>query len=449
VSFGGVFNEVNFMIRLLFLFLALAFWGCNQTTTPTDTTVPTDPTTPTDTTTPTDPVATGPYAFGALPTAINLEGVQTLYNNFIANYYVEDASGTLARIEWADGNAAHIGKTVSEGIGYGMLITLWQSDQARFHKLYSYYRASSDTTLTGLMHWAMDGFNGADFSYGTGAASDADLDVALALFHAYKKWGNQEYFDRAVLIKEAVKKYFFAKPTDGYLLMPGDRMSVPYNPGYTSLVLFRLMKAIDQEFLGTTAWQTEGSYVGAPPYDYNWDLVFNANMNLLMVSQDQATGLWPDWCDANGVPWTTDPRTQGDKFYLDAVRTPWRVALDYLWYGDATSKAMSDKFTTWAFAFHGGDPSTIVNRYMFWDRLANTYMAAPVAAGTYYQGTIAAFASAAMVTAATDPNYQGWLDAAYAKVLSDPVGADDYFNAILQLMIGQTLSGLSTNHWPI
>lgn len=56
------------------------------------------------------------------------------------------------------------------------------------------------------------------------------------------------------------------------------------------------------------------------------------------------TGLVPDWCQANGQP------ASGFQYYYyyDATRTPWRIALDYIWFGELRARAFCEKITTFA-----------------------------------------------------------------------------------------------------
>jgi hypothetical protein len=78
------------------------------------------------------------YAFGIKPTGANHNDVQAAYNIFVKNYYEE--SGDMARIKWDTPT-----QTVSEGIGYGMLIMCYMDNatnntQAKFDKLWAYYQ---------------------------------------------------------------------------------------------------------------------------------------------------------------------------------------------------------------------------------------------------------------------------------------------------------------------
>ena len=86
----------------------------------------------------------------ALPGNTNKSAITARYNAYIDTYYAtyqdDLADGTLdpskakagedaARIKWVSGSADNIKRTVSEGIGYGMLLTALNDDFARFDKL--------------------------------------------------------------------------------------------------------------------------------------------------------------------------------------------------------------------------------------------------------------------------------------------------------------------------
>jgi hypothetical protein len=51
--------------------------------------------------------------------------------------------------------------------------------------------------------------------------------------------------------------------------------------------------------------------------------------------------LVPDWCTSSG----TQASGQGYDFKYDAVRTLWRIAVDYSWYGTANAKTVCDSMS--------------------------------------------------------------------------------------------------------
>jgi hypothetical protein len=68
------------------------------------------------------------------------------------------------------------------------------------------------------------------------------------------------------------------------------------------------------------------------------------------MASDPTTGLVRNWGSSDGNQATDDCHNaynRAGSYGDDAARTPWRVAVDYLWYGIPAAKAWSDKTTTW------------------------------------------------------------------------------------------------------
>lgn len=400
---------------------------------------PTDPGTTSGTTSGTTtpietPSPTSLYSFGLTPTNINQDAVNSLYEYFMAYFYEEN--GSMARVKWDDATV-----TVSEGIGYGMLATLYAyggvGDPVRFDKLLRYYL----TFLNGksVMSWKINGFVGVHSDEGsTGGATDADLDVAMALFEASKKWGNTEYLSLATAITDNISNAYVGSRAYDYYILSGDTWADgSYNASYISVVAFK-------EF-ALRGFAANGGFTP-------WTTISANNYNLLMLSQASYSGLWSDWMDESGTP--AIPANRGDvgatyhKFYLDAVRTPWRVAWDYIWYGTPESKAMLDRLNFWAYNYHGGNPANINNEYTWWDYRAGSELSqvtSRLIKGQPIKAFYGAFGVAAMAgDNANDPNlqavYQLWLDQCYAAAL-EPVTDRSYFDEILQLLYVQFMSG--------
>jgi Glycosyl hydrolases family 8 len=87
-----------------------------------------------------------PY-FGTLPTNITQAEALAAYNVF-KSAYLENC-GSNIRVKWDD-----VSKTVSEGIGYGMLLAVYANDKASFDGLYNYYKSFLNDD--GLMHWQIN-----------------------------------------------------------------------------------------------------------------------------------------------------------------------------------------------------------------------------------------------------------------------------------------------------
>jgi endo-1,4-beta-D-glucanase Y len=126
--------------------------------------------------------------------------------------------------------------TVSEGIGYGMLILVlmdgvYDNTRQYFDGVYKYHKYYLDNN--GLMNWQVDR-NGSVI--GTNTATDADEDVALALIFADKQWSSTNsainYIEEAKEIINRIMKNQVERPS--YILRPGNSFGVSEltNPSY-------------------------------------------------------------------------------------------------------------------------------------------------------------------------------------------------------------------------
>jgi len=224
-------------------------------------------------------------------------------------------------------------ETVSEGIGYGMLMAASLGYQGDFDALTKYYFDRLDDN--GLMHWKWSGCDLAS-RWGDNAASDADEDVAMALVIADKQWGG--YATTALGLIQAIRTYetdtcgslIVLKPGDiwGGCSDPGDKR---INPSYFAPGYYRVFATIDVE--GAALWNqmADDTYV------------------LLAQYQASMGGLVPDWGYADGTG-------NGSNYYYDACRTPWRIATDYAWFGTAEAQSFLSGVSQWLDA-NGGIPN--------------------------------------------------------------------------------------------
>lgn len=216
--------------------------------------------------------------------------------------------------------------TVSEAIAYGMLIAVYMDDGSNgakemFDKIYG--------------TWKSNGGNGAGMNWrvgcegGSGSASDADFDAALALIMAAKQWGNDSYLSDA----KAIISWMSTNDINGTKIKPGSQWNDAFNPSYATLANFRVFAAVG------------GSG--------DWNGVATWGASEIKACQNQSTGLVPDWCTWDGhQPTKTSASVQQSEaagFFDDAARTPWRTAWDYYWFGTASSKSFNATITKWLY----------------------------------------------------------------------------------------------------
>jgi endo-1,4-beta-D-glucanase Y len=245
------------------------------------------------------------------PTGYTNDVVVAAYNKWKADTVTNMGAGGFRRVKRTQSDFTGTGglaleSTVSEGIGYGMLIAVYMNDQALFDDLWKYEQLWPNDK-TGLMDWyiSADG----SMRLGTGPATDADEDMAFALVMADKQWGG--YSTTAMNMLMTVSTNDFA--TDG-TIKGGDKYANAVNPSYLAPAFYKVFAA----YSGDTRWTT----------------ILNKSYMLLASAQNATTGLVPDW--------SMGPGTNASYGY-DATRTPFRVALDVCWNGDANAMAFSQK----------------------------------------------------------------------------------------------------------
>ena len=214
----------------------------------------------------------------------------------------------------------------SEGVGYGLLMAVMMDDQPTFDAIYDAAHRLMLDPQTGLHHWRV---NSAGAINGFGSATDAEQDIAAALIFAERQvqsgaWvqhPERPYGERSVALIEAVWTYEVA---DGRYLKPGDDFGSGQdiiNLSYFSPAWYRLYDAFQE----TTRWQA----------------VIDHGYESLYATSGAPRGLAPDWSTAAGAPadvYCTEtgrpPELCSYEMRYDAIRVPWRIGLDCLWYGE-------------------------------------------------------------------------------------------------------------------
>ena len=253
------------------------------------------------------------FGFQPVPNSQNTANFNpaTWYTTWKGKFYV-DCGGGQARI--ANGQGSN--NTVSEGMGYGMLLAVGNADKTAFDALWAYYKGRVDSN--GLMNWSIDGCtSGNNNAY---AATDADEDVAMALVEADAKWGG--YKTDATNLINLIKKYETAPGPPSYL-RPGDAAN---NGGKGDGI-------VNPSYFAIGYWHVWATYLG----DTFWNQLATDAYTMLAAYQkltiSGSTGaLVPDWGNSQGQ------NPYGSSYYYDACRTPWRVAVDYAWFGTAAAQ---------------------------------------------------------------------------------------------------------------
>ena len=342
------------------------------------------------------------YSYGTLPTNINTDDVLTAYNSW-KNTFTETCGDDRSRVRFDITS-----ETVSEGIGYGMLISVYIGDQELFDGLWNYY--SDFLNQNGVMNWKI---NGCSNAIGLNGATDAELDVAMALIIASHRWENTNninYKTAASNLINTIKTHEIESGTN--ILKPGDVWGgfETTNISYYAPSYYR-------------AYKTHTN-------DNSWDNIANKSYEIITLNQ-AATGavynLVSDWCKGDGkfsaevASWA---KHQGKKYDYDAGRTPWRIAMDYLWYGTTNALAYTNKCIDFIKAKNGLD---------------NIYPGYNLDGTPSIQSYKDVTFTGAYATAAMSSTDQTFVNNAYTQVVNMPI--ESYFGATLRVLYLLTLSG--------
>ena len=220
------------------------------------------------------------------------------------------------------------GITTSEGQSYSMLRSVISNDKSTFDKSWHWTKNNLKRSEDNLFSWKWG--ERKDSSYGIlydvdgqNVAFDADIDIAYSLILANKKWNNKEYLDESRLIIKDIWSKAVVVSNPGKLILASNDLEKKYNkskivvnPSYFSTYAFHAFAKITPEL----EWNRLAD-----------DCYFLLNkINDTKLVNDKPTLLPPDWLniDKENLSITT---TESNKtvFGYDAVRIPWRVALDY------------------------------------------------------------------------------------------------------------------------
>lgn len=339
-----------------------------------------------------------------------------------------------ARIVWDTSNDAYCvidectnsykkrGCTVSEGIGYGMLITLFAGDWEAFNSLWIYnmgYREYQGGP--NLMPWRTGtySFESLASAANSSSATDADLDIATSLVIAFYATGNEVYLNDALLIINSIWEEEIS-PTR--LIYSGNtptwkKETSAYNLSYFSPVALKLFAAVDK--------------------NHDWTSVVNTMYTYMQNVQNAGTGVFPDWTNASGA--AVDPNNGSAAktywtFNKEAVRIPWRIAWDYYWTQDPRAKQVLTTLNNFISTKSNGDPANLetTGKVM--------YSAVPGMA----DGTVPTLTSqwhGAWCLTGMAGN-QDWLDACTSAFNAREITGFSYFPHILMTMYGELLNGL-------
>jgi endoglucanase len=209
--------------------------------------------------------------------------------------------------------------TVSEGQAYAMIYAALQDDRETFDLVWKWTQKNlsrRDKEKDRLFAWHWKSGKVADWN----SASDATLDMILALLIGHEKWKDDALKKEALLIAKDLLAKETAVLDSGRVLLPGtwgklDDGKVVLNPSYYSPATFRKLHKIT----GDVKWKKLA--------ERGYSLWEKSGRRL---SRSRGVGLPPDWCVmAKGGRIEYAPKRSAD-YGWDALRIPMRAGIDTL-----------------------------------------------------------------------------------------------------------------------
>ncbi len=223
--------------------------------------------------------------------------------------------------------------TTSEGQSYSLLRSVWVDDKITFDQSLKWtinnLRKRGDDKLF-AWKWGQDSHGKWDVLVdegGINTATDSDQDIALALIFASKRWNNEDYLKLARVILDDMWRVEVEEINGRPYLLAGnwskDAPEPTVNPSYYSFAAYPIFAEVDP----TKDW------MGLK--DTSYEVLNSATSASLGVENNIL--LPPDWVGLDPTTAEVKLPLNADKdtsFSDDAIRIPWRVALDYMWHKD-------------------------------------------------------------------------------------------------------------------
>lgn len=332
-----------------------------------------------------------------------------------------------------------------------MILALYSNDQEYFNKIWD----AGEQYLWGgkFYNWRANESGDVAAVNGTGAATDAEEDIALTLifadllvkkniWQAHTSPKGVTYAERAQIILNSMWELMIDK---GIYLSPGATWGGEafVNPGYFAPAFYRVFDEFDT-------------------VEHNWKGLIDQCYLTISKSSGYAKGLIPDWIKPTGEfagdKLGYNSYASGQFMYKDAIRTYWRLATDYLWYGEPQARTFCKNALTFLSGdaekanFFQMDGSAVTDTF----RLGNGELRNRT---EHSHLTIGMWACAAMAAGGPDSAeafsdellkfYEGrdYWGKASSEDLEDTLHNEMYFDQFLAWFGASLISGVFTNLW--
>lgn len=208
------------------------------------------------------------------------------------------------------------GISTSEGQSYSLLRAVWLNDKETFDTVLKWTNNNIKKRGDNLFAWKWGKTQNINWEIiDKSSATDADQDIALALLMAYEKWDQQDYLNQATGILEDIWTKEIININGNNYLTAGDwaakEEEVKLNPSYFAPYAYRIFAKYDTK--------------------HDWNSLVESSYSILAeLSSRSALYLPPDWAYINKKTGNLSLKNESESdFSYDAIRTLWRISLDY------------------------------------------------------------------------------------------------------------------------
>ncbi len=323
---------------------------------------------------------------------------------------------------------------VSEGQGYGMQIMVLMAGfdkDARtiFNGMFKFSRAHPSSKSPHLMSWSiLKGCITNTHDGNNSSATDGDLDIALSLLMADNQWGSNSeinYRNEALKILTAILKHEINYKNNSVLLSDDNVLG---DEDYNDIRSSDFMPAhlrVFNKFYPNEEWikVIDNSY-----------LIFEK----LQAEYSPKVFLIPDFIEYKSgkylpaKPNYLESKHDGE-YYYNACRVPFRLAIDYLIFGDARAKKILDPLCDWI------QEKTVNNA----DKICAGYHlnGEPIAGRNY---AVPAFVCPFTIGSMVNAENQEWLNDCWNSIADFEFKDYKYFDNSIQMLSLLIISG---NFW--
>jgi hypothetical protein len=329
------------------------------------------------------------------PTYNNTD-VQNAYDKWKTDLVTSTGAAGFRRVQRGSAETSCPNCTVSEGIGYGMILSVYMNDQALFDDLWQYEQQF--LTSHKLMNWQI---SPTGTVMGTGSATDGDEDMAWALLMADKQWGTSPKLGAYINVATTQIQNIWA----GEVLVNNQGTLPNLGDGWQGGAGFNNLNV---SYFAPSYYRAFAKVDTA----HNWAAAIDTSYSVIMgqltaANGNQSNGLVPGFSTSVGTQ-----SSQGSFSYqYDACRTPFRVGLDWCFNGEPRAKtylALTSSF----FAPIG------------YGRMVDGYALNGTPMGG---GPASPFVGPAAVGAMYDPMYSTFTQGAYGFLSKNPQRGGQYY----------------------